>query len=219
MPFAGTARRAVVTTAAVLGVLAVAGATVAWQAGGASATPARPLVAAQAGPAATPSTLPTTTSSTSTSTSTSTTVKPKPVPTTAATPRTTVPKPAAPAPAAPAWTPPVAQSSGTSAAERCAAAQQWVAQHGLALPAGWGFRCPGTALVGGAERWGVACWNCEGNGSNWIAVDIGRIGASDATLRYVIAHETCHAMDYMALGLTTEVGADLCAGLHGAPRP
>jgi hypothetical protein len=64
----------------------------------------------------------------------------------------------------------------------------------------------------------VACWNCEGTGS-WIAVDIGRIGLSEATLRYVIAHETCHAIDYMTLGLSTELGADLCAALHGAPHP
>jgi len=73
-------------------------------------------------------------------------------------------------------------------------------------------------VVDGADRWGVACWNCEGTG-NWIAVDIGRIGLSEATLRYVIAHETCHALDYTGLGLSTEVGADLCAALHGAPRP
>ena len=94
-----------------------------------------------------------------------------------------------------------------------------VAQHGLALPAGWTMRCPGSAIVSGAPRWGVACWNCEGNNANYIAVDIARIGASDAALRYVIAHETCHAIDYMTLGISTELGADLCAALHGAPRP
>ena len=103
--------------------------------------------------------------------------------------------------------------------ERCANSHQWVVDHGLALPAGWGFRCPGQALVNGAERWGVACWNCNGDGTSWIAVDIGRIGSSDAALRYVIAHETCHAIDYAGLGITSEVGADLCAALHGAPRP
>ena len=64
----------------------------------------------------------------------------------------------------------------------------------------------------------MACWNCEGNGS-WIAVDIGRAGASDAAVRYVVAHEICHAVDYTTIGLSTEVGADLCAALHGAPRP
>jgi hypothetical protein len=73
-------------------------------------------------------------------------------------------------------------------------------------------------VVDGSDRWGVACWNCDGTGS-WIAVDVDRIGPSEATLRYVIAHETCHSIDYTSLGITTEVGADLCAALHGAPRP
>jgi hypothetical protein len=73
-------------------------------------------------------------------------------------------------------------------------------------------------VVAGAERWGVACWNCEGAGS-WIAVDVVRIGSSDAALRYVIAHETCHSIDDTTLGITTEIGADACAALHGAPRP
>jgi len=98
---------------------------------------------------------------------------------------------------------PVALPTNDSPAERCANARQWVSEHGVVLPAGWGFRCPGQAIVSGAERWGVACWNCAGDGASYIAVDIARIGASDATLRYVI----------------TELGADLCAALHGAPRP
>ncbi|MGI8807089.1 MAG: hypothetical protein ACR2KK_04490 [Acidimicrobiales bacterium] len=115
--------------------------------------------------------------------------------------------------------PAVVQASTGDPAARCAAARQWVAEHGLVLPAGWGFRCPGQALVDGTPRWGVACWNCEANLTSWIAVDIGRIGASDATLRHVIAHEICHAREYVAFGQTTEVGADLCAALHGAPRP
>ena len=104
-----------------------------------------------------------------------------------------------------------------TAQERCAAALKWVGQRGLVLPAGWGFRCPGQAPENGQPRWGVACWNCEGDGS-WVAVDVGRIGASDATLRYVVAHEICHAIDYMGLGTSTELGADLCAAVHGAPR-
>ena len=118
----------------------------------------------------------------------------------------------------PTTPPPVALPTNNTPVERCANARQWVAEHGLALPAGWGFRCPGSANVNGEAKWGVACWNCEGNGSSWIAVDIGRIGASDKALRYVIAHETCHAIDYVTLGLTTELQADLCAALHGAPR-
>ena len=73
-------------------------------------------------------------------------------------------------------------------------------------------------MVAGTPRSGLACWNCEGTGS-WISIDIGRIGPSDALLRHVIAHETCHANEYMSRGLTTELTADLCAALHGAPRP
>jgi hypothetical protein len=150
------------------------------------------------------------TSSTST-TSTSTTVKPRPVVTTIKPVPTTVRT--TPPPTAPPVT-----SATTTPEQRCATARQWVEAHGLVLPAGWGFRCPGEAVVAGTDRWGVACWNCVGPGS-WIAVDVSLIGPSDAALRYVIAHETCHALDYTGLGITTEIGADLCAALHGAPRP
>ena len=159
----------------------------------------------------------TTTSSTSTSTSTtSTTVKPHSV-TTVAPVRTTSPPVTAPPTTKPAPAPAPAPASN-SPGDRCRAALQFAADHGVLLPAGWGFRCPGEALVDGTDRWGVACFNCEGTGS-WIAVDVGRIGSSDAALRYVVTHETCHAIDYSTLGITTEVGADLCAALHGAPRP
>lgn len=155
----------------------------------------------------------TTSTSTSTSTSTtSTTAKPRPTTTVAPVVRTTTPT-TPPVTAAPAPAP-----ASSSAGDRCRAALQFAADHGVYLPAGWGFRCPGEALVDGADRWGVACWNCDGTGS-WIAVDVGRIGSSDAALRYVVTHETCHANDYVTLGITTEIGADLCAALHGAPRP
>lgn len=131
-----------------------------------------------------------------------------------------VPAPSAPVAApAPAPTPTrAAPSSSSSNAERCAAARQWVEAHGLVLPAGYGFRCPGPAMQGETPRWGITCWNCAGAGS-YIAVDIDRIGPSDAALRYVVAHETCHAIDFATLGISTEIGADLCAALHGAPRP
>ena len=128
----------------------------------------------------------------------------------------------APATAPPATKPapaPVALPGNFTAEERCANARQWVAQQGLVLPAGWGYRCPGQAIVDGAAKWGMACWNCNGDGQSWIAVDIGRIGASDKALRYVIAHEICHAIEYLTLGISTEVTADLCAATHGAPRP
>jgi hypothetical protein len=226
--FAERTRRPLVSVGAVLGVMALAGASVAWRTAGASSPSGRLAVRIAEVSVEAPTTLiPTTTSSSTTpgppptSASTTTTVNPKPVPTTFA-PRTTLSaRPPAPTQvaAAPAWSPAVALPSGTSPTERCAAARQWVGQRGLALPSGWGFRCPGSAVMDGTARWGLACWNCEGNGSSWIAVDIDLIGASEATLRHVVAHETCHAIEYTTLGLTTELTADLCAALHGAPRP
>jgi hypothetical protein len=159
----------------------------------------------------TPTTAPPTTAPTTKATTPTT--QRRPVPTTAARATTTAP------PATTPFVSPVVQPLGRSPEERCTAALRWLAGQGLALPAGWGFRCPGVALERGVAKWGVACWNCDLDGNNWIAVDVGRIGASDATLRYVVAHETCHANDYAGLGITTELGADLCAALHGAPRP
>jgi hypothetical protein len=222
MPTAGTGRRTLFGVAAALTVLAMAAITVAWtSAGSASATAgagAEPTVPPP--PTSTSSTTSSTTTSTTSSTSTSTTsttVKPKPV-TTTAKPRPTVPA-TTPATAPPTTRPaPVALPGNFTAEERCANARQWVAEHGLALPAGWGYRCPGQALENGTPRWGVACWNCNGDGQSWIAIDIGRIGASDKALRYVIAHEICHAIEYTTLGISTELTADLCAALHGAPR-
>lgn len=223
MPFAGSVRHTLYSVAAVLAVVAIAGATIAWSTPDASASaPAAPApdTTPPPPPPSTSSTTSSTTTSTSTSTSTSTTVKPKPVATTAK------PRPVAPAATAPPVTAPpatrpapVALPGNFTAEERCANARQWVAQHGLVLPAGWGYRCPGQALENGTPRWGVACWNCAGDGQSWIAVDIGRIGASDKALRYVIAHEICHAIEYTTLGISTELTADLCAATHGAPRP
>lgn len=220
MRLAGSARNTLYSVAALLAVLAIAGATVAWSTAdaSASATPA-PAPETTLPP---PPTTSSTTSSTTTSTSTSTTVRPRPV-TTTAKPRPAVPAttPATTLATAPPTTvaAPVVLPGNFTAEERCANARQWVAEHGLVLPAGWGYRCPGQAVVDGAARWGMACWNCTGDGQSWIAVDIGRIGASDKALRYVIAHEICHAIDYVGLGISTEIGADLCAALHGAPRP
>lgn len=212
------------SVAAVLVVVAIAGATFVWCTADASASaPAAPGAPAAETTLPPPTTSSTTSSTTtSTSTSTSTTLKPKPV-TTTAKPRpvapATTPPTAPPATAPPVTKPaPVALPGNFTAEERCANARQWVAQQGLALPAGWGFRCPGQAVVDGAAKWGMACWNCNGDGQSWIAVDIGRIGASDKTLRYVIAHEICHAIDFTTLGISTELGADLCAATHGAPR-
>ena len=229
MPSARIARRLVAGIAATVAVLAMVATGVVLRTAGAGASATQAAVAGRVTGEPEPSTttsssttVPATTSTTTPPTTTSTAVKVAPVPTTVP---TTVPQPPVTAPSPPSTAAsvstyrPVAQPSGTSPEERCAAARQWVAEHGLALPGGWGFRCPGQAQLNGAPRWGMACWNCEGDGSSWIAVDVGRIGASDTTLRHVIAHEICHAHDFLLLGASTEVGADLCAALHGAPRP
>ena len=150
--------------------------------------------------------------STTTSSSTTTTrpraVSPPPT-------RLRPPVVAAPAPPPP---PPPAPPPARSEAERCEAARQWVAERGLVVPTGWDYRCPHEARdEHGGEHWGIACWNCEG-GSH-VGINIRLIGSSDATLRYVVAHEICHALDYVTLGISTELTADLCATLHGAGRP
>jgi hypothetical protein len=205
---------------AVLGIRAAEGGTTPVP----TAAVAMPGESGSTGTAASSTPVPTTTptSTTVTPPTTPTTIA-RVVPTTVAVVRTTVAPPVreAPAPVAPvAAAAPVAAPPAPSAstAERCAAARQWVEAHGLVLPAGYGFRCPGPAMQGETPRWGITCWNCAGAGS-YIAVDIDRIGPSDATLRYVVAHETCHANDFATLGVSTEIGADLCAALHGAPRP
>jgi len=157
---------------------------------------------------------PTTSSSTSTSTTTST-----PPTTQAPTPpvRPAAVRPATPVTKAPAPSPPPSPS-GTTVEQRCRDTFDWVVGQGLPLPGGWQFRCPDPALdPEGRPHWGLACSHCA-TGS-FVAINVDLIGSSDATLRYVVAHEICHAIEYATLGLTTEITADLCAALHGAPRP
>ncbi|HUQ62867.1 MAG TPA: hypothetical protein VM121_03850 [Acidimicrobiales bacterium] len=156
-----------------------------------------------------------------------TTEAPAPPPSVAPAPAPVAPEPrvvyveAKTEPALPPERPPVEEESpAVSAAERCSAARQWVAAHGLNLPAGFAFRCPDAALFAdGASRWGVTCWNCGVGTGSYIAINIDRIGASDETLRYVVAHETCHAIENVAIHTTSEASADACAAAHGAPRP
>src|SRR5215212_1718782 len=148
MRFAGTAQHTLFSVAALLAVVTIAGATFAFSTDDASASaPDTPAVETTLPPPPPPPSTSTTTSSTttSTSTSTSTTVRPRPV-TTTAKPRDVAPATTA-ATAPPITTPaPVALPGNFTVEERCANARQWVAQHGLAVPAGWGCRCPGQAL-------------------------------------------------------------------------
>jgi hypothetical protein len=151
--------------------------------------------------------VPVTTISSSTTTTQPRSIGPSPT-------RLRPPVAAAPAPPAPAPSP----SPAPSEAERCDAARQWVGERGLVVPRGWDYRCPDEARdERGGEHWGIACWNCEG-GSH-VGINVRLIGPSDANLRYVVAHEICHAIDYVTLGISTELTADLCATLHGAGRP
>ncbi len=47
------------------------------------------------------------------------------------------------------------------------------------------------------------------------AVNPARVGRSDARLRYVVAHEIGHAIDYVTQGSTTEESADARARAAG----
>ncbi|MDQ3573584.1 MAG: hypothetical protein M3404_01465 [Actinomycetota bacterium] len=111
------------------------------------------------------------------------------------------------------------RAASSSHQARCAAALRSVQAAGLALPAGFEYRCPGDtrSFVGDRQRWGVTCYHhprfCPGRA--YVAVNPARVGASDARLRYVVAHEIGHAIDYMAQGSTTEQSAHARARAAG----
>ena len=119
---------------------------------------------------------------------------------------------AEPDPAPPAAPEPPA--GPTSAADQCGDTLTWVAEAGLPLPPGVGYRCPSNQF----PHQGAACWNgapCRGSG--FIAVNMDLLaGTSTDYLRHVVAHEVCHILDFQATGTTTESGADACAAAHGA---
>ncbi|MGH9224063.1 MAG: hypothetical protein ACRD2W_09855, partial [Acidimicrobiales bacterium] len=110
----------------------------------------------------------------------------------------------------------------TAPSARCSQAQAEVKAAGLSLPAGFRFLCSGAADLYAGDRghWGTMCHyhapECLTNA--YIAVNLDLIGANQARLRYVIAHETCHALDAVARRPTTEDAADRCAAAHGFPR-
>jgi hypothetical protein len=97
------------------------------------------------------------------------------------------------------------------APEPCAGALDSVAQAGLPLPDGVGFRCPSTEYA----HQGAACWVtvCP---SAYIAINMDRlVDASPEYLRHVVAHEICHILDWQTTGRTSEAGADACAAGYG----
>ncbi len=106
-----------------------------------------------------------------------------------------------------------------SPAARCAAALGKVQATGLLLPAGFDFRCPGDtrSFVGDRQHWGVTCYHqptfCPDGA--YIAVNPARVGPSDVRLRYVVAHEIAHAIDYATQGFTTEESAHARARAAG----
>ena len=104
---------------------------------------------------------------------------------------------------------------------RCTAARDDVEAVGLMLPAQFEYRCPGRTetFVGDRQHWGTACFLmslCPTTA--YIAINPGRIGPSEARLRYVVAHETCHALDALAHRSLDEAAADACAAAHGFVR-
>lgn len=104
---------------------------------------------------------------------------------------------------------------------RCAAALSDVEAAGLVLPAQFEYRCPGSTelFAGDRQHWGTACSMaslCPGH--SYIAINPGLIGRSEARLRYVVAHETCHALDITARRPLDEPAADACAAAHGFRR-
>ncbi|MDQ3574190.1 MAG: hypothetical protein M3378_03980 [Actinomycetota bacterium] len=112
-----------------------------------------------------------------------------------------------------------AQSRAASPEARCAAALRRVQGAGLLLPAGFDYRCPGDtrSFVGDRQHWGVTCYYHQTfcpNGA-YVAVNPARVGRSDARLRYVVAHEIGHAIDYVTLGYTTEQSAHARARAAG----
>ncbi len=107
----------------------------------------------------------------------------------------------------------------SSSRARCAAALNSVQASGLVLPAGFDFRCPGDtrSFVGDRQNWGVTCYHhptfCPGRA--YVAVSPARVGRSNARLRYVVAHEVAHAIEFVSQGSTTEQSADARARAAG----
>ena len=104
---------------------------------------------------------------------------------------------------------------------RCRAALADVEATGLVLPAVFEYRCPGsTELFAGArQHWGTTCAQTSlcPNGA-YVAINPAVIGPSESRLRYVVAHEICHARGYIAHRPVDEAAADSCAAAHGFPR-
>lgn len=106
----------------------------------------------------------------------------------------------------------------TDPAIRCERERSAVELTGLVLPGGFEYRCPGSThlFIGDRQHWGTICaYASLCPRSAYVAINPAVIGPNDARLRYVIAHEFCHARDYQARRPVRESTADACAAAHG----
>lgn len=118
--------------------------------------------------------------------------------------------------------PAAARDATPSDTARCIGVLAAVQAAGLILPPGFEYRCPGDTqtFAGDRQHWGVVCYRqapfCPTGA--YVAVNPSRIGPSDARMRYVVAHEIGHALDYVRTGSTSEASADAHAAAAGFPR-
>lgn len=99
--------------------------------------------------------------------------------------------------------------------DRCLAARANVEATGDVLPPGFAFRCPDATY----PHWGVT--SGAPGAPHFIAINVARIGPSDAKLQYVIAHETCHARASQGqenFYWRDEAATDRCAANYGFPN-
>lgn len=108
--------------------------------------------------------------------------------------------------------------------DRCGPALADVSASGLTVPAGFVFNCPASAQDSdGSIHQGLTSWvpgcpstvHVPGQGC-YVDVNPSRV-SSDGYLRHVVAHELCHAWQYVTWGVTSEAFADFCAAKFGFP--
>lgn len=114
----------------------------------------------------------------------------------------------------PARAPATTTTGAPSPEELCADALAWVESAGLALPSGTGYHCPSTQF----GHHGAACWYAAGcPRGRFIAVNVDLMGqVTPDYVRYVVAHEICHIVQFDAGQASTEADADACAAGYGA---
>lgn len=149
-------------------------------------------------------------------------------------PTTTAPPPVVAASDPPATVAPAAEPAPTEPEppavpvvrlSRCDSALAALASAGLTVPAGFDVYCPGNGVdTDGSVHAGLMSYapDCRPGDHRagfgcYVDANLARVGPSDHRLRHVLAHEICHAVDMITVGVTTEAGADLCAAGWGFP--